>query len=287
VRAADGDPAPAQPPDPLLDLNQFFRAAYAQCRKELLAHSGPVILVEGDEVILLRDGKRTAVQVTPKLYHTLKAVSHVPLAVYVLLASAEEGKLRKEVRTELGTLREKIRQCEKSLGGRGLTEAQLRRQQEILTAALDFLDTVLESGEAKQMEVTTFARKLAPCVLANAADAAEVELTALNRQVLAWREGMPVAEWNQLRVIVMGSPLPRSGNLAVQYFARLLGVKGEGRRLVYAESLFEESRALNLLGTHLLDTQIGVAFFDDPQRMHRDLLADAATAWLNKNLAKP
>jgi hypothetical protein len=287
VWAADGDSARAQPLDPLVDLNQSFRAAYAQCRKELLAQSGPVVAVEGDDVVLLRNGKRTAVHVTPDLYHTLKAVSHVPLAIYVLLATTEDDTIPQALRTDLGTFRDKIRHCEKRLRGRGLSEAQLRRQEEILAAALHFLDTVLESGEVKHTEVTAFARKLAPCILANAGDAAEVQLTALNRQVQAWRQGMAVTEWDKLRVVVMGSPLPRQGNLAVQYFARLLGGKGEGARLVYAESIFEENRALNLLGTHLLDTRIGVAFFDDPQRMHRDLLADAATAWLKKNMPKP
>jgi hypothetical protein len=68
---------------------------------------------------------------------------------------------------------------------------------------------------------------------------------------------------------------------ATQYFARLLGENGEGKRIVYAESIFEESRALNLLGAHLLDTRIGSAFFDDAGRMHRDLLSDAAREYLN------
>jgi hypothetical protein len=45
---------------------------------------------------------------------------------------------------------------------------------------------------------------------------------------------------------------------------------------VYAEALFEEPKALNLLGTHLVDTEIGRDFFAEPTRMKRDLLGDAA-----------
>ena len=37
---------------------------------------------------------------------------------------------------------------------------------------------------------------------------------------------------------------------------------------------------MDLLGTHLLDTDIGVAFFEDPWRMHRDLLGDAAATYI-------
>jgi hypothetical protein len=47
------------------------------------------------------------------------------------------------------------------------------------------------------------------------------------------------------------------------------------------EALFDEGKALDLLGTHLVDTGIGEAFFADPRRMHRDLLSDAAGAYLD------
>ena len=60
-----------------------------------------------------------------------------------------------------------------------------------------------------------------------------------------------------------------------------MGEGGEGRRIIYAEALFDESKALDLLGTHLVDTRIGEAFFADPQRMHRDLLSDAAQSYLD------
>jgi hypothetical protein len=84
----------------------------------------------------------------------------------------------------------------------------------------------------------------------------------------------------------MGSQLPRKDNLAVQYFARLLGEKGEGKRIVYAEAIFDEAKALALLGTRRIDTRIGEDFFDDPLRMHRDLLGDAGKARLDELFAK-
>jgi hypothetical protein len=64
-------------------------------------------------------------------------------------------------------------------------------------------------------------------------------------------------------------------------------VPGEGPRLTYAEALWEESQALRLLGTRMVDTGIGKAFFDDDQRMFRDLLADAATEYLRTLTLEP
>ncbi len=76
--------------------------------------------------------------------------------------------------------------------------------------------------------------------------------------------------------------MPRRNNLAVQYFARLLGEKGEGKRIIYAEALFDESKALKLLGTHRIDTRLGEDIFDEPLYMHRDLLSDAAKNYLDE-----
>ena len=98
---------------------------------------------------------------------------------------------------------------------------------------------------------------------------------------------MSPEEWASLTVIVQGNQTPRVENAAVQYFARLFGEKGEGRRVVYAESLWDEEKALNLLGTLRLDGKLSVAVFDDKYRMYRDILADSARAAIDEILAAP
>jgi hypothetical protein len=50
--------------------------------------------------------------------------------------------------------------------------------------------------------------------------------------------------------------------------------------------LREEQDILRVLGTHRVDADIGVYFFDDAQRMHRDLLADPAEQIIRKRFGK-
>ena len=92
---------------------------------------------------------------------------------------------------------------------------------------------------------------------------------------------MPEGEWSRLRVLVLGHAMPRKRNTAVQYFAKLLGVPGESRRLVYAEELGGEKQGLDLLATHQLDGELSEAFFGDPGRMEIDLLGNAASVYLD------
>jgi hypothetical protein len=268
--------------DPLLDLNKRFRAAYAQARKERLVKQGPVIIADGDSVILLRGGQRTEVNVVGQS-DVVKPIAHTPLAIHSLLASAADVELTPERLNELRGIRELIEPVAKSLAGRGLPQDVHQLQTKILEESAGFLDGVLAQKKVKADALLAFTRKLGPLVKASAAYAAQTQLDAMHKQVLAWKAEMTAAEWGQLRVLIPGSSPARKDSLRTQYFARLLGEKGEGDRIIYAEALFDEGRALNLLGSYQLDTVIGSDFFDDPASMHRDLLADGAAAHL-KNM---
>jgi hypothetical protein len=261
-------------------LNQVARDAYAANRQAALARTDPVVIVEGDNLVLWQHGEREEVRVIPPRYQQLKAIAHVPLGIYSLLASAGSGPLPGDRYVQLRRFRERIRTVRALVGQDWPDPASLSRQLEILDGGTAYLDRVLAAGRAPAEELEAYCRRTAPLVLANAAEAARLQIDAYRRQVSRWRRQLSPAEWGRLQVVVIGSQMPRRGNLAVQYFARLVGQKGEGPRLTYAEALWEEPLALRLLGTRLVDTEIGRVFFADPQRMHRDLLADAAAEYL-------
>jgi hypothetical protein len=124
------------------------------------------------------------------------------------------------------------------------------------------------------------AGEIRPAILANIRDAARLHIDAYQAVVTRWRGRLEPERWGRLRVIVMGSQMPRKDNLTVQYFARVLGEGGESKRIIYAESLVEAPRALNLLGTHLIDSATAEMLFGDPLRLDRDILGDAAREYL-------
>jgi len=95
---------------------------------------------------------------------------------------------------------------------------------------------------------------------------------------------MTAEDWRALRVVIIGSHMAREGEVAEQYFLRLLGEAGEGDRVVYAEGLWQPRDALDLLATHRVDLGAGAAFFGEPMRMHRDILGDGARRWLDAHV---
>jgi hypothetical protein len=291
--AAGQAPAPphaqaAPAADPLTTLNDAFRAAYHRTREAALDRGGPVILIEGDNVVLRRGGKRLEVPYTPAVYHILKAVAHVPLALDVILAPhAGDSPLNESVLAELRGYRGLLTSVEPSLAALGLDPEQLERQKTILGECRGFLDSVVQARRCPRDDRIAFARRMTPLVMKNAGEAARAELDALHAHVKAWRSEMTAEEWKALKVVILGSALPRKQNLTVQYFARLLGEPGEGPRIIYAESIRDEAKALDLMATSTVDTTIGVDFFNDPTRMHRDLLADAARDYLPLLIDRP
>jgi hypothetical protein len=276
------------PPDPIVALNDASRAAYRRAKEVALARTGTVILVEGDNLVLKNREQRTETRFTPDVYHVLKTVSHLPLALDVMLTSVpDRGRFDDGFLDELRRYRGLIVTAREKVAALGLERGQSERQARIISESLDLIDSSMKARTCGREDRTAFTRRMAPWVMANATDAARAALDSLHRLVRNWRDQMPAGEWERLTVIVMGRQLPRKDNLAVQYFVRLLGEPGEGKRIVYAEALFDETKALDLLATRLVDTQVGFDFFDDPLRMHRDLLGDAAKEFLPQLLDKP
>ena len=182
--------------------------------------------------------------------------------------------------SELRDYKKLIVDARETLSTRGFSDAQLQRQQEIVGESLAFLDGAIEKRQVARKELDDFARKMSPVLLANVDEATRAELDALHTHVTEWRHKLSQDEWQRLHVLIMSAHMPRDREITVQYFERALNEPYEGRRIVYAEGLFEEPKAMDLLGTHILDGSAGEAFFGDFMRMHRDLLSDAAAAYI-------
>lgn len=281
--AVQSPPAAVAAEHPLLLLNQASREIYAESRARALAQAKPVIILAGDRLILDRGDKQIEASFASRPYDDLKTFAHIGLALdTALMGLPEDGRITDQQVAQLRQYQALIKAAVAEIDSLGLSDDQAARQHKITSAAIKFIDRLADEQQCSPAQRQAFIRSLTPLVMANVAEAAEATLAAIDGVVQQWKRELPPEEWQRLRVIVMGRQLPRKDSLAVQYFSWLLNEPGECERIIYAEGIPDEEDALKLLGTHLIDTQVGIDFFDDPARMRRDLLGDAARETLKR-----
>lgn len=271
---------PKAPPEALQAINQAFHGEYDAARKAALASIDPLVIEDGDHLILVHAGRRTPELIRPARYHELKAVDHIPLALYVILARRSGTRLDAAALKDLSHYRELLRAAEDALADCDFTPVERTRQAQLLGASKAILDQTIAGRAISKPALDAFARGTRVALDENADDAAHLELDLIDRAMNGFRKKLDDAAWRRLHVVVMGAHMARSGEISMQYFEKRLGEPDEGGRIVYAESLFTEGPALDLLATHVLDESVGAAFFGSPMRMHDDLLAGAGRAYL-------
>jgi len=283
--ASAEQPCPLPSGNPFCPLNSAFRDAYAERRAAMLAASGPVLVQSGDMLVLLHRGERIERPATNEHYHELKAVAHVPFALYLLLAGGD-GPIDVALLDKLVSYKALVEAALATMDGRFSDPAQRERQRRILTRSLSWIERVTREKRLTSSELGAFVRSQRADVVQNVRDAAHQNVMTLHAQVTALSARMTPEERARLQVVIGTPHMARAGNLSLQYFTAWLGEPSAGRhadervaegaRIIVAENIFDTDRSAALVGTHLVDRAAAAAFFDEPLRLDRDLLSDAA-----------
>jgi hypothetical protein len=263
-------------------MNLEFRAAYGRARAQVLAQAKPVIWYDGEKLVLVADGKHTPGSLLPAKYDRLKALAHLPFSVYLNLRDPD-GPPAEDEAAKWKWLPSLVEAVERELPTYGFTPDELPRQQTIIAASKKIITAAAAGNPPTPDELLAFTRRMGPLQEANALAAAAIELEHYRKQFDEWSKERGESFRSDVTVVISGAQMPRKRNRIVQVFAAILGVPGEGKRIIYAEGLFDEQKALNLFGTHRLDAEAAAAFFDDPARLDEDLLSRGAAKYVEEN----
>ncbi len=274
-------PAFAQNSTPPLfnDLNAAARESYAASRALALKSDQPVFLVT-DTVTLIRGEDLGSQPYTPALYHDLKSISHLPLGAYSASIGLLENPTDKRWMDRLRMLLNQLNIAQADLPKASFTDLQRVSQEKILSLSRAYLDDILMRESADIASINLYSRTLAPLLLANAADAANVQIEALDQAVRELSKKLKPGEFEKAMAVITGPKTPREGNLQFQYFVFAFGAGSAGTRVLYMESIFDREAALGVLRTVLNDRVASQAFFGETYRLERDLMADGATVEL-------
>ncbi len=287
VLLATLSPAPLHASDPvsaLTEANAVARSVYAANRSSRLENSGAVIVVAFDDLVLFRGGKEVVREgFTAPVYHRLKEVAHIPLGIATAATAGLDIAGDTTWRQEFELLTDATEKALDGLDDAGFSAAQAARQKRILERSLSYMADALSRETLLRGELVKYAEEVTPPVMVNSREAAEVQLDGLHALFGAWRQSHLADDAiGDLRVMVLGAKMPRPGNLQFEYFVRVMGDDAVGRRLVYAEGIFDPDGAMRLLGTILQDRTVATLMFGETLRLDRDLLADDAAVHLKK-----
>ncbi|HKP56160.1 MAG TPA: hypothetical protein VJV78_05560 [Polyangiales bacterium] len=279
-----------QPFEPNLSeqLNEQFHEAYAGA-KDRSKQECPVFVLLSDSLVVFHRGQRRADRYMPEVFHWLKAVAHVPVALYALLQRSEtfddaaRPKGLELLRERTRTWRSNLQEAATHLA---LTVETQRDVCAILDASLDFVDRPRSGTRDDALEA--FARTVGPGLLRLTHEATRLQLESLHASVERALAPLSGTEREELQVVVTGDHQARARSLGMQYFRqRLREPEDSEERVAYAEGVSDEREAFDLVGTRRLDHAVAAAFFGDRKRLQRDILGDSAAELLRELPLEP
>jgi hypothetical protein len=258
----------------------------------------------------------------PQLYHDLKMVAHVWFAVFLqvcvgLSSSAplcckaphSRAGMRSTPAMTLGAKfpAEQLTAYRAAMVAANATitaqrfsdPGMLARQRRMMARAFRFVDDIVAAGQVDNATLVQYTKDVGNDTLANVDDAARARVDALHITLTQWRADkniLPPELWAGFRFITHSSHMANEGDLAAQYFARALSQdpanpdvlpNHPNTRVIYLDDgVISENLALADLGSHYTDYAGAEAMFGDKYRLHRDILADSTTAYLDKIFGK-
>jgi hypothetical protein len=288
-RPGRGPHGPGQLEAALDAANEQFHESYDGARTQA-KHECPVFVLLADTLVVFRDGVRTELQYTPDVFHILKAITHVPVAIYAEIQRGGPNEVSGERRDRLENLQKRLLQTRAKLQEDSvrlaLTESALRDAHTTLHACVTMLELAL--GAMTPEALDQFAKALGPVLLRLTHEATRLQLESLDQCVERALAPMSDAERSELHVVVTGDHQARARSLGMQYFRLRLGESEHTEeRVAYAEGVTDEKEAFELVGTRRLDSELARAFFGDEKRLQRDILGDSAETLLRDRPLKP
>jgi len=264
-------------------FNTSMRDLYGQARSAYATGTRPIIVVAGDEVILVTEDGSDARRYTPPEYHRMKAVSHLVLGLVGAVAPTLDGLPdAPDWREGLRTVATEIDALEPALADLGFEGEQEALFRNMLAEGRSYIAQAVELEQPDRAAFETLMARIKPTWLQAGMTATRTQLEMLDGIVRGWQAKMPGDVWARLHVLVTGPRNPRVNNVQTAYFLRLLGEREPGGRVLYTENIFDPDQAMQLLAAVLAERAVGSLVFGDPYRMEVDLLGFAAGAVLDE-----
>eukprot|EP00045_Choanoeca_perplexa_P004456 m.38228 g.38228 ORF g.38228 m.38228 type:complete len:358 (+) comp12584_c0_seq2:192-1265(+) len=283
--------AASDPTDALVTINETFHKTYAAAGDSL--RPTPLILLENDYILLWRTPNQREVYatITPRLYHDLKMTCHVPLVVIIMLEAILVG-TDNPAPSQAITL--SVLDCDKlnayleqleALRSQQwderfptLSEADVRLQHHLVNTTYNYVQQTATAGSTTRADLLAFAAKIQPALRRNVTLAAAAQVDGLHAAIDRLQAELTETEWNRLTIGLTAPTMARTRSLATLYFAKRFGMDLQHNpKFFVMEEIDQEDHALRLISTHILDSHLSSALYEDPYYLWKDIMGDGAS----------
>jgi hypothetical protein len=174
-------------PAELTSLNKLFLDGYTNQQALVISNTSPVIVANFSTLILYRDGTTETNTVIPNIYHSLKAIAHVPFGIYLRIepyTKTNGPTLPVDVIAQLQSYLDRLNVADAALTNAGFSSTQLVRQHLIIDACKSYVGDLIKTEKSSLENLIAFANQAGPLILANADDAARAQIDLTHQSVM-------------------------------------------------------------------------------------------------------
>jgi hypothetical protein len=290
-------------------INQSFHQAIQASFEKQKSQQPPLIVYEHRKLKLLKNGQITqdlSIE-PPQLYHQLKAISHLPLLIYLDIVFNRNFEKVKQIQTQIQIAETDLNtlswDAEKTVfpldqitkKPEFQQEMVLKDQQKVLKESAIFLSLIelqpkvlLEDQKALLEKIfKDYFEQVKTEVFHNISYCAYLHLSVIHTQAMILYQSLSVSEKEQVQAIGYGPKGPRADSLGVQYLSWLIKQKGENERVIYFEGKTDLEQVLKALAKFNVELEIGEDLYGDALFMQRDILGADAYQILKKAIHTP
>jgi hypothetical protein len=190
-----------------VDIDIAMRRHYAGNLQVLAKTLYPILYAEatfnGGRYTFCEDEHTTyACEEINHLYTELKAIAHIPLAIYSIIFPYAGYPLNGQWIAPLKAFGSQVEAVKLRLSQLDFSGAALTSSTNILNAAVTFIGKVVGEGNFTIAEYTTFCDSIGPDILVNQTAAAVEQVAAMQAKLQAWRSSVGQATWDKMYVVL-------------------------------------------------------------------------------------
>jgi hypothetical protein len=241
----------------------------------------PVVIRLDDRLVLVNGQQQSVFQINGDKHHELKALSHIPLAVYLSLMRPAYDRLHLSIiKYELETLPDIM--------------PTLKVYSDPIRSAVDelIISVSVDGGIVAYEAVKKFAGHLKPIFQKLVAEAAHDEVAQLMKEISRIKLMVDDEQWSQMYYVICGGNQPRYKQITKLFFTQFLLQETNSEseavhRVIYAESCINVEDALNLVSARIVSANLGEVFLHSPLSLDEDVLGDAGLSAIKDLFTSP